>query len=341
MKHIGGIWNLMVAAVAFGLLLVSFVSCDTMTSDVDDDKTVPLIFASPSILYSHETKASVNGSEFPPSPSAYPLGVWIVKGGEFTEQITEFRNMKSELNVGAGNEIHWNYYVYNGTRQYDVIYVMKGRPADIYAYHPWKSYVDDITAIKFTSGQEDWMWATPVNLSSTDTDTDEPIVSELAFAHAMTCIEVNIRCKYEGSVRFTSMTLTDESDTPRLVASGTMNAVNGELTCDAPVSSITITPNVGLTHTSSGTTVFIIMPQVGDEDNPLDLTNKKMNLSFKFNGIDAETSFTLPSVMGGSEIKAFKRGYKYKYNLVLDNQIDFIPVGVEKEWGTKYVDFEL
>lgn len=341
MMHRGDIRTIVSAAV-LGLLLISSVSCETMTSSEEDCGTVPLVFDSPSILYSHETKASVNGSEFPPSPSAYPLGVWIVKGGTYQEQITEFRNMKSELHVGAGNEIHWNYYVYNGIRQYDLIYVMKGRPADIYAYHPWKSYVDDITAIPFTSGQEDWMWATPVNLSSSDTNTDEPIVRELAFAHAMTCIEVNIRCLYQGSVRFTSMTLTDEADTPRLIASGTMNAVNGELTCDAPVSSITITPNVSLTYTAAGTTVFIIMPAVGDDDDhPLDLDNKKITLSFKFNGIDAKTSFSLPSVMGGSQLKAFKRGYKYKFNLVLDNKIDFIPVGVEQDWGIKYVDFEL
>jgi hypothetical protein len=45
--------------------------------------------------------------------------------------------------------------------------------------------------------------------------------------------------------------------------------------------------------------------------------------------------------MGGEELVSFKRGYKYKYKLVLDNKMDFQPIGVEKNWGTAYVDFEL
>ena len=326
---------------ALCLLLASAVSCEREAASDGIEGTVPLVFESPAIKYTYDSKASVDGSDFAPNSKAYQLGMWIVQGGTYQEQMAPFRNMRAELSVGAENQIHWNYYVYDGTRQYDVIYVMRGRPSDVYAYHPWKSTVDDITAVPFVSGQDDWMWATPVNLSSSDTDTDEPIVRKLSFYHAMTCLEINIRCVYQGTVRFTSLTLVDNSDTPRLVASGTMNAVTGELDCDDPVSSITITPNVNLTHQSSGTTVYIIMPAVGDDDNPLDLENKSMELFFKFNNVDAETTFTLPSVMGNQEIKAFKRGYKYKYNLVLDNQADFIPVGVEQEWGTTYVDFEL
>lgn len=332
----------MIASVAGILMLMTFsVSCQKESTAESNYDTVPLVFDSPSIVYTQESKASVDGSNFPPSASVYPLGVWIVKGDTFEEQITTFKNMRADLNVGAENEIHWNYYVYNGTTQYDVIYVMKGRKADIYAYHPWSSSVTDITSIPFTSGQSDLMWATPIKLSASDTNTDLPIVRNLAFTHALTCLEINIKTIYQGTVRLTSMTLTDKADQPRLIASGTMNATNGKLKCNPPVSSITLTPNTYITHQSFGNNFYIMMPAIGDDSNPLDLGNKKMELSFKFNNVDAETTFTLPNIMAGSELKAFKRGYKYKYKLVLDNKMDFVPVGVEKNWGTTYVDFEL
>ena len=341
MKSIFNILKTGFLAAGLFMLPGNFVSCDKVGDDDDGYDTVPLVFDSPSIVYTQESKASVDGSNFPPSSSVYPLGIWIVKGDTFEEQISTFKNMRADLNVGAENEIHWNYYIYNGTKQYDVIYVMKGRKADVYAYHPWSANVTDITSIPFSSGQSDLMWASPIKLSGSDTNTDVPIVRNLAFSHALTCLEINIRTIYQGTVRLTSMTLTDKADQPRLIASGTMNAVNGELTCDAPVSSITISPNTSITHQSVGTLFYIIMPAIGDESNPLDLSNKKMELSFKFNNVDAETTFTLPDLRGGSELKAFKRGYKYKYKLVLDNKMDFVPVGVEKEWGTTYVDFEL
>ena len=341
MKTVVNIFKTGLLAAGLFLLSGSFVSCDKVVEAEGNHETVPLVFDSPSIVYTYESKASVDGSNFPPSASAYPLGIWIVKGDTFEEQISTFRNMKADLSVGAENEIHWNYYVYNGTKQYDVIYVMKGRKADVYGYHPWSSSVNDITAVPFTSGQSDWMWATPIKLSASDTDTDDPIERKLAFSHAMTCLEINVRTVYQGTVRLTSLTLNDLADQPRLIPSGTMNAVTGELTCNAPTSSITINPNSSLTHQSTGTLFYIIMPAIGDDENPLDLASKKMQISFKFNNIDGATTFTLPSTMAGTELKAFKRGYKYKYKLVLDNQMDFVPVGVEQDWGTTYVDFEL
>ena len=56
---------------------------------------------------------------------------------------------------------------------------------------------------------------------------------------------------------------------------------------------------------------------------------------------DCTTALLSPNVMGGEELVSFKRGYKYTYKLVLDNKMDFQPIGVEKNWGTAYVDFEL
>ena len=341
MKTVVNIFKTGLLAAGLFLLSGSFVSCEKAGGAEGDYETVPLVFDSPSIVYTQESKASVDGSNFPSNPTAYQIGVWIVKGDTYEDQISTFRNMRVDLDVGANNEVHWNYYVYNGTKQYDVIYVMKGKKADVYAYYPWNSAVNDITAIPFTSGQSDYMWANPIKLSASDTNTDDPIERKLAFSHAMTCLEINVRTVYQGTVRLSSMTLTDKAEQPRLIASGTMNATNGELTCDAPTSSITLKPNTSLTHQSFGNNFYIIMPAIGDDENPLDLANKKMQLSFKFNNVDAATTFTLPNTMAGKELKAFKRGYKYKYKLVLDNQMDFVPVGVEKDWGTTYVDFEL
>ena len=321
--------------------LMATCACERLGIAGDSHETVSLLFSSPSIIHSVDSKGAVQGNDFPPSPSAYPLGIWIVRGGTFEEQMTPFRNMKSELSVGADDEIHWNYHVYGDEERYDVIHIMKARSADVYAYYPWNDEVEDVRVVPFISGQDDWMWASPINLTEDETNTDSQITKSLEFTHAMTCIEVNIRCLYRGNVRLTSMTLTDNAAEPRLIPGGTMNTVNGELTNDSPVKSSMISPDVYLTHQASGTSFYIIMPSVGNDSEPLDLENKPMELSFVFNGINGKTTFPIPSEMGGAELKSFKRGYKYVFQLVLDNKMDFKPVGVESEWGTIYQDFEL
>ena len=139
---------------------------------------------------------------------------------------------------------------------------------------------------------------------------------------------------YDGNIALTSMTLTDSKG--RLITSGIFdctaedinNAVSG-----TTGTQITIKPNRSLSRNLTST--YFIMPPVSG----LDLASNEMKLSFVFNNIEAEKEFYLPSIMDNSTtpVTEFKRGYKYIYELTLDNTMDFRPVGVEQQWKTQTI----
>lgn len=304
-------------------------SCEKRGDPVLHVDTVPLSFVSPSIV---ESKAAVIPEEgnFPFSHDAYPIGLWLMqKDSKTVPQIEGFDNLKSEYLIADGMN-NWKYYPFGTDQDSETtLHVLQKRPIDIYAYYPWVSDATDITAISFDSGQDDWMIAAPVKMDAEDTESEVHV--RLDFQHIMTCIEVGITCLYEGSISLTSMTLTDSKG--RLVASGTFDCTTGQIT-GASGSSITISPNMAL-RGGYRIPVYIIMPSVSG----LDLSAGEMTLSFMFNGIDAETKFILPAKMNGSteSVTEFKKGYRYIYNLTLDNTMDFIPVGVEKLWTTEEI----
>lgn len=325
----------MLAAFGLSVVLLFAVSCGDKSGLKLDDETVMLTFANPSISASVDSKASVDGNNFPFSHTAYELGLWLMQKGDLTTpQIDGFNNLKAEYLFADGVN-QWTYYPF-GTEARQTgessLHILKGRDLDIYAYHPWVEGADDITRIPFVSGENDWMTAVPTYLTSAETVTS--VTKSLEFRHLMTCIEVRIQCRYDGNITLTSMTLTDSKG--RLVTSGTFDCSEEDVN-DAVSGTtgpqITVEPKRSLGRNWAST--YIMMPPVSG----LDLASKEMKLSFVFNNIEAETEFYLPSTMNGSStpVTEFKRGYKYIYELKLDNTMDFRPVGIEQQWTTQTI----
>ena len=289
-----------------------------------------------------ETKA-VDGSYF--GTGSYNLGLWLGhrnSSGVFVPQIKGYDNIKAGAVSTAGGSssefrIDWTYTL--GGNSYKSLFVEKGEEVEVYSYHPWVSGVTDLTAVKFVSGQSDWMWAAPVVLSESQTSGDAA-VAELQYSHAMTCIEVRLSCIYNGTVKLTRMSLNDTRG--RLYAEGTMNALDGSLSLNEKdkVGNISISPNVHL-NTLSQPFSIIIPPLNGLQLD--DGTNSgELYLSFEFNGKPGLQKYYLPKSMMKdgveTDINSFDKGKKYIYQLVLDNKVSFSPVEVVTEWGNESID---
>lgn len=323
-------------ALGITLMLASAVSCDEQSGLAVDDGTVMLTFSNPSIIASVDTKASIDGSNFPYSHSSYELGLWLMRHTDVpTPQIEGFGNLKAEYLFADGVN-RWTYYPFGTDARQSgesSLHILKARPLDIYAYYPWVEGANDITKIPFVSGEKDWMTSIPISLTSEETRTS--LTKSLNFRHIMTCIEVKIQCRYDGNITLTSMTLTDSKG--RLVTSGTFDCTKADL--DAAVSGTAsgnrIIVEPGRSIGRSWTSTYIMMPPVSG----LDLASYEMKLSFVFNNIEAETEFYLPATMVDSNepVTEFKRGYKYVYELLLDNTMDFRPVGIEQQWNTQTI----
>lgn len=328
-------------ALSIQTLLVVFLcllaSCERQSSDNRQEDTVLLMFSEPSIRHGVDSKASIDGDNFPYSHSAYPIGLWLMMTDDHvTPQIPGFDNLKAEYLFADGVN-RWDYYPFGPDKPAEQsLKILKEEPLDIYAYYPWVSGADDLTAIPFLSGEDDWMTALPVRLSAEDTKSE--VQTRLDFRHLMTCIEVRINCRYDGSITLTSMTLSDSKS--RLVPSGTFDCTEEDLSkaveCDASTSSLTVSPRRNL-RSGYWISAYFIMPAVEN----LELEEGEMKISFVFNNIPGETEFLLPAKMkvGAAEqtVTEFKQGYKYIYSLMLDNTMDFIPVGVEKDWTTEEI----
>lgn len=327
-----------------------------------------------SALISSEARSqtrAVDGDRFPPRNEDYPIGLWICEAEDapvnFTPAMRGYDNLLASLAVAAKSESEheevWN-YVFEG-RNHNTLSVRQNRAVDIYAYYPqveMEEGGEEFTpaAVPFTSGETDWMWANfPdgyestngkawMNLTAAQTDVvpaAQPVTVPFRFHHAMTCIQVSMKCKYSGSVRLISMTLTDSEG--RLYTKGTMNAWTGKLALDEAdrVTEITITPNATLGIAEQD--FCIMMPAVDG------YKNNQFTLSFVYQGINGQTpgreTFSLPDNMkslsseGEVTITGFETGKRYIYRLTLDNTMRFAPVGVDEEWaaGMEEIDLEL
>ena len=248
----------------------------------------------------------------------------------FTAHMRHYANLKATLDVSAATETEnvemWTYGTHNAT----ALGVRENSDVDIYAYYPYVEGVTDLRAVPFTTGQDDWMWAKPARLTASQTapGVSEPVEVPLQFSHVMTCIEVRIRTKYNGSVSLTSMTLTDKAVKNRLCSAGTFNAMTGDVTQTETGNELTIRP--GASINTGATRFYLMFPEVtGYSDN-------EFELSFVFNNIAAQTTFPLPTAMRDAEdnpvtIDGFHRGTKYIYELMLDNTMHFEAIGTESD----------
>lgn len=285
------------------------------------------------------TRAAVDGTYF---RGQHRFGMWVCESGtEFRPVMDGYMNLLATLNAQNKDSQVWQ-YTFDGL-QHDIMHVKRFTPADIYAYYPftgnsWPNDTFNPLAVPFRSGTSDWMWAEPVTLGEELLHGDRVDVP-LEFHHAMTCIEVRIKCLYTGTVDLTEMSLTDSKG--RLIKSGTMNILTGELSFgeENKAGRLTITYSVNESRLTTQERRFhIIMPAVsGYEDGDFEL-------SFKFDNLPAKTSFSIPGNIidqDGNDIKitGFETGKRYIYSLTLDNMLRFVPKGVTDDW--KDEEFEL
>lgn len=338
-----------------GLLLSAlllFASCDKTQEGLSVDPDRVTVDFSTAISSGVETKtAPVTGKVFPARSENYPIGLWICEPEDiptdFAPVETGYDNIEASLAVNAAtgdtNEESWTYYFNNAT--HNTLSVRRGTSAKVYAYHPYVEKTDenslDPTKIPFTSGQDDWMWATPADLSATD---NASVTVPLAFHHAMTCLHVKLKCQYNGTVRLTSMKLVDTKG-KRLGVSGIMDATDGTLSSISLSDTITISPDVSLS-TSLEQDFCIIMPEPTLES----LADGDFILKFQFNGVDAIDTFPIPTTMTSTTdasskvtITGFETGKRYIYHLTLNNVMRFADITseVDYEWSSAEIDFEL
>ena len=286
-----------------------------------------------------QSRAIVSGNKFPSDNKTYPVGMWVCSHEDtptaFTPAMLGYDNLLASLGVEAINENEWRdiwEYTFGGTK-HDMLSVQRNEAVDIYAYYPYTASASDPTAVPFTTGDTDWMWAKPVELAASQL-SGSSVEAPLQFSHAMTCLRVRIVCKYSGNVQLTSMTLTDTEG--RLYTAGSMNIVENKLN----LSEADKTGELKLTYadktvTTSFKDFYILMPPVADYEDG------QFKLSFVFNNIAAQTTFKIPNTMtspdasGGTVmITAFEAGKRYTYNLTLDNTMTFEPIGIDDEWIT-------
>lgn len=341
-----------------GALLACFMlaACDSVPDterEIGDTGTLPLDFSAviASNMLPQSRAEAIDSSAFRPRQEDYKIGMWICEPDAqepFAPAMRGYDNMLASLMVGAKetgvHENKWN-YIFDGSN-HDILSVRRGYAVNIYAYYPYVAGVGkfDPTCVPFVSGEDDWMWAEPRSLTAAETQVDvasQPVEVPLRFHHAMTCIQVEIKCLYAGNVILTSMTLTDSEG--RLYAKGSIDLMNGGKLTLSDVdkgNEITITPGSKLT--TQYQTYCVMMPAIEN------YTDGELVLSFVFNGIDGREKFPLPDEMNdlnnpGTKvhIDKFERGTKYIYRLTLDNVMRFAPVGVDNTWKNEEIDLEL
>lgn len=292
-----------------------------------------------------QSRAIVPGDKFPSDNKIYPIGMWVCSHEDpptaFTPAMPGYGNLLASLGVEAISENEWRdiwRYTIDGTT-YDILSVLRNKAVDIYAYYPHTASASDPTAVPFTTGETDWMWARPVALTSGNL-SGSSVEVPLQFEHVMTALRVRIKCKYNGNVQLTSMTLTDTES--RLYKAGSMNIVENKLNLsDADrIGELKLNSYADKTVTSSFKNFYILMPPVGN------YADGQFELSFVFNNIAAQTTFKIPNTITKKDpndpdapgetvtITAFEAGKRYTYNLTLDNTMTFEPIGIDDEWVT-------
>ncbi|MDR2131469.1 MAG: fimbrillin family protein [Odoribacteraceae bacterium] len=326
--------------------LVLLAACGEPPAEGPGAGIVPLKF-SVEVSPVAPTKAPpISGTGFP--SGVHRIGMWICQHEAtpalFTPAMTGYGNLEAETIAsadGSNMKYDWSFKV-GGSTSYKTLGVRQGNGVDIYAYYPRVPGATNPTEIPFTSGQTDWMVATPVLGLSPAIDQAETTVN-LAFEHLMTCIQVNITCRYDGDIAFSKMTLHDTEE--KLYPGGKINAYTGSLVLDPATraGTVYITPGVTLNRHITQS-VYIIMPAVEWPE----LTEGRFTLSFVYNGtVDGEETYIIPKMTrnitntADITIGAFEAGKCYIYNLLLDNQVHFGPMEVTTEWPTTSTDIPL
>ena len=284
------------------------------------------------------TKAPVLGTSFP-NGGTYAL--WICNGGTFTEFNERTNNIKATY---ASADDSWS-YAYDGvTGSFTNIIVRKEEGTestatlDLYAYAPFISGTKDLTAIAFTaSGQQDLMYALENN---TDTNkgkqlSGQAISSVFRFHHALSLVEFRVKNKNSGSTINVSQSWIKSSGATQIYTKGSFNAVTGEVTGNTPGAvAVTVSPTKNITSTSDYTSIYMLVI-------PTECQGDDLTMGFTMDAVGGSDSGLNSFSVSRDDLKhgdgtyGFRAGYRYVFNVDIDNYVHLTGVRIDSEWTTQ------
>lgn len=262
--------------------------------------------------------------------SAYPSSI-------YHPHAAGYFNMKghceaNRVSSGDPATYTWTYTPSNTTVSYTGagIRVTSGAKVDVYAYTPYTTgSISDPRHIPYVASQNDYMWADPVMNVSSGTVS-------LPLKHAMTCFSFKIYTTKVGNATLKQIKVSDKSGS-HIVASGMFDATTGEVndriyaSSAAPVY-VDINAKVPL-GTADEATFDVIVPPITDyKDEHIEIS--LIFSDYNAAGTEFLTPVAIPALSASFEDGKyqFKRGYRYIYQIEVDNYNKFTPLGFE-EWG--------
>ena len=208
--------------------------------------------------------------------------------------------------------------------------------ADLYAYAPWTldAHASGPTAIPFeTAKQWDWMYAQENGVSNRDLNpSGTGLPATFTFKHVMARLDFNFRLLNVPTTYDISLVSVTRSDGAHLYASGTLNALTGEL--GNLVEEDSLSPSVAalrVNSTSEATLSVLLVPEAFE-------SSEKLTFLFRANGANGQIlqPFVLTKDLVEHSDHSFglRAGYTYTYHFTLDNYILFDGFSVSTTWTT-------
>ena len=338
MRHI-----LPFAVSALSLLMLSSCTGEPLSGlSVETDRTA----IAPEVTIENTvpaTKAPVLGTSFPDG-GTYAL--WICNGGTFTEFNERTNNMKATY---ASADNSWS-YAYDGiASSFTNIIVRKDEDEeatatlDLYAYAPFISGTKDLSAIAFTaSDQQDLMYALENN---NDTNkgkqlSGQAIISVFRFHHALSLVEFRVKNKNSGSTINVSNIWIKSSGATQIYTKGSFNAVTGAITGNTPGAvTLGVNPNssgtpqgINITSTSDCTSIYMLVI-------PTECQGDDLTMGFTMDAVGGPDSGLNSFPVSRDDLKhgdgvtyGFRAGYRYVFNVDIDNYVHLTGVQIDREW---------
>lgn len=262
------------------------------------------------------------------------LGMWLSENEHSYEAYSlGMDNMKCIYDISV-NPPSWTFH-YGVTPHY----ILSVKPIDtghddlyLYAYAPYNAEAVSPEVVPVKSGDDELIYTQPIHSKSKK--SGETIDIPLNFMHAQACIEFRIvPARQHYNIELNGLTINDTNMENQIIPlSGKFNTVTGSYIdeslqyCDMlELSQMSIKlPQ----YTSSMTPIKVYVPIIpfkGYEDN-------RFEVEFNFSSVKC----TIPlSTINKDEngCMEFKQGYKYVYNLVLDNETLYKSGALETKWS--------
>lgn len=251
-------------------------------------------------------------------------------------------------------------YILRGAEDRTQIGLMKSKNAvTFFGMHPYLENFDPTatTTLPFTVGTTnatnyDYMYTGPVTVDPNLSPS--PITTPMSFKHVMTLIEFRMTTTYAGTLILNTAKLTATnggSPQPVFLMNGTWNPRTGGVNPDAASASaeLEITYNSTVKHESTSdpgyTSVGFIVPEIPHTDG----NGTKFKAVFKFQyrdqnntswtdyeeltGQPSEIEFDLDDILTGGNAQGFCTGYRYIFNISVDNFIKYLGYPVVEPWS--------